>query len=92
MRYNQLAHSCLSYLLVEVDSNPDPDFSSMPREVADLFSEAAELVSRAAWSSSFTRWLWLRRRLRRLDRKVHRIKQANPRMKAMAGFAERDFR
>jgi hypothetical protein len=35
-----------------------------------VVSDAAELVIKAAWASSATRWMWLGRRLRRLEREV----------------------
>jgi hypothetical protein len=73
VRYVQLSTACLHFTLEEVERYGDPEAAALPQALYDLLLDAAEIVSRVAWSSRATRWLWLSRQLRKLDRAVETI-------------------
>ena len=50
--------------------HPDDDEPELTREQDAVVRRAAELVSKVAWSWPATRWMWLGRRIRLLEREV----------------------
>lgn len=77
--YAQLAHVGWEITAEADDRRGDPEYASQTMAVSDLVRDSAETVSRAAWSSSATRWWWLRWRLWRTRREVDAITDARTR-------------
>jgi hypothetical protein len=68
-QYHGLA---LGVLLISKFNNERTDLGSIPTEMSDAVHDAAEIIQKAAWSP-MTSWLWLRWRIRRVNRKVEAI-------------------
>jgi hypothetical protein len=68
--YVQLATAAMWIIQDEVEIDREPRLTG---EMDDVVIDAAEIISDAAWSTSATRWIWLRGRIDRLDRKVAKI-------------------
>lgn len=72
--YVQLAAAALWTTQERVEERGfDPEAAYLDAAMAVLVLDAAEIVSMAAWTSPWTRWIWLRRRLRRSARNAAAI-------------------
>ena len=71
--YVQLATASLLESNVDAEPRGDPEYGSINMQLSEVVLGAAALVSDTAWASPLTRWFWLRRRIRKLEREIAAI-------------------
>lgn len=73
LQYGQLAVAGLWTMHDDIESGKHPEEVGLDIDMSNAIHAAAEVVSRAAWSTPASRWLWLRRHMRRTEKLVEKI-------------------
>ena len=79
--YVQLATAALMASNEDAEPRGDPEYGSINAQLSEVVLNSAALVSDTAWASPLTRWFWLRRRIRKLEREIAAIESTDVKRK-----------